>query len=366
MTNPPHNLTPLIQGGPALLVLLVFAACVAEGTEAEPRTAPSAEMPEVVYEPMSASTARAQADRWLEEIAVADAPLREAVAPYWQFEGEPTVEDIFDAALRTFYMADPEAREIVDACLSETPTIVPQPFAALTSESRGDFYLHNMRYFYARFLTIGTAYDEALELFEQIDPTYLVDPAGGLFYKSVCQHSLLQKEAGLQTISLLLENVEQLPERYRSVAELMKADLEILEDQSLGEVAREMKDVRRRLALGYSGPRVQRVEERIISTLDELIKKLEEQQGGGGGGGGSQGGGKADPSSPMQDSYLGGQKGPGEVERKDLGEDDRWGGLPEKEKADAKNLINRQFPAHYRQAVEEYLKKLAERTAPQR
>ena len=28
--------------------------------------------------------------------------------------------------------------------------------------------------------------------------------------------------------------------------------------------------------------------------------------------------------------------------------------------------INRQFPAHYRQAVEEYLKKLAERTAPQR
>jgi len=320
-----------------------------------------------VYAPMSVDQARAMAEQWLDEIAVADQQLKEAVAPLWMFDAEsPTVDQRFDAVLQTFYMADPDVRELVDACLSDVPTIVPRQFAALESESRGEFYLHNLRYFYARFLAVGRVYDEALELFEQIELAHLVDPAGCLFYRAVCQHALLQKEPGLDSIKLLLNNVEALPTRYRAVAELMQADLESLEEQSLGEVARQMKDVHRRLDLGHSGPRVQRVEERIIGTLDELIKKLEQQQGGGGGGGSGQGDSSQPPSSPMQDSQLGGQKGPGEVDRKDLGETDKWGGLPEKEKAEAKNLINRQFPAHYRQAVEEYLKKLAERTAPQR
>jgi hypothetical protein len=321
----------------------------------------------MVYAPMSHEQARALSEQWLQEIAVADKQLEEAVAPLWNFEGDnPTLEQRFDAVLQTFYMADPDVRELVDACLADTPTIVPRGFAALESESRGEFYLHNLRYFYARFLAVGSVYDEALELFEQIDPVHLVDPAGCLFYKAVCQHALLQNEPGLETITLLLNNVESLPTRYRAVAELMQADLEAVGEQSLGEVARQMKDVHRRLDLGHSGPRVQRVEERIISTLDELIKKLEQQQGGGGGGGSAQGNSNQPPSSPMQDSQLGGQKGPGEVDRKDLGENDKWGGLPEKEKAEAKNLINRQFPPHYRRAVEEYLKKLAERTAPQR
>jgi hypothetical protein len=320
-----------------------------------------------VYAPMSVDQAHALTEQWLEEIALADEQLLEAVAPLWVFDSEtPSVERRFDAVLQTFYMADPDVRELVDACLTDVPTVIPRQFAALESESRGEFYLHNVRYFYARFLAAGRVYDEALELFELIDPAQLVDPAGCLFYRAVCQHALLQKEPGLETIKLLLGNVEALPARYRAVAELMQADLEGLEEQSLGEVARQMKDVHRRLDLGHSGPRVQRVEERIISTLDELIKKLEQQQGGGCGGGSGQRDSSQPPSSPMEDSQLGGQKGPGEVDRKDLGETDKWGGLPDKEKAEAKNLINRQFPPHYRRAVEEYLKKLAERTAPQR
>jgi len=322
---------------------------------------------DIVYAPLTVDEAQASTYKWLEEVAVADDDLLEAVAPLWEFDSaDPQISDRFDAVLRTFYLADPEVRELVDACLADVPIIVPQQFAALASESRGEFYLNNLRYFYGRFLAVSTVYDEALELFQQTDPTQLVDPAGYFFYKAVCEHSLLQKEAGQQTIKTLLEAVEAVPTRYRAVAELMQADLENLEEKSLGEVARQMKDVHRRLDLGHSGPRVQRVEERIISTLDELIKKLEQQQGGGGGGGGSQGDSSQPPSSPMQDSQLGGQKGPGEIDRKDLGENEKWGGLPEKERAEAKNLINRQFPAHYRQAVEEYLKKLAERTAPQR
>ena len=41
-----------------------------------------------------------------------------------------------------------------------------------------------------------------------------------------------------------------------------------------------------------------------------------------------------------------------------------WGNLPDRAQATAKEMINRQFPAHYRQAVEEYLKRIAQRPAP--
>ena len=65
----------------------------------------------------------------------------------------------------------------------------------------------------------------------------------------------------------------------------------------------------------------------------------------------------------MKDSQVGGLKGPGNVDSKRFRAQANWGTLPEKEQAKAKNLINRNFPAHYRQAVEEYFKKLADRDA---
>jgi hypothetical protein len=202
-------------------------------------------------------------------------------------------------------------------------------------------------------------------VFGRIDPALAVDPAGCLFYKAVCEHSLLQKDEGLNTIETLLASTEGVPVRYTTVAELMKHDLEALRAKSLDEVARQMRDVERRLALGRAGEQVQRVEERIITTLDEIIEKLEQQQGGGGGGGNGQPRGNQS-SSPAQDSYVGGTKAPGEVDKKEIGRKDGWGDLPDKAQAAAKNMINRQFPFHYRQAVEEYLKRIAQRPAPSR
>jgi hypothetical protein len=63
---------------------------------------------------------------------------------------------------------------------------------------------------------------------------------------------------------------------------------------------------------------------------------------------------------------VGGLKGRGETDKRDIGHKDNWGNLPEKAQAAAKNMLDRQFPAHYRLAVETYLKRLAERTAPTR
>src|SRR5512138_1981298 len=110
-------------------------------------------VPTTVFAPMSATQAEALTRKWLEEAAVADAQLEEAVSRLWEFDSDhPGLDERFDAVLQTFYMADPQVRELVDACLAEVPAIVPRQFAALESESHGEFYLHNLRYFYARFL----------------------------------------------------------------------------------------------------------------------------------------------------------------------------------------------------------------------
>lgn len=223
-------------------------------------------------------------------------------------------------------------------------------------------FSNNVKYFYGRHLSVLNLYEEALVVFEGIEPHALVDPAGYFFHQAVCEHHLLLKDAGLQTLTHLLHDTEQVPVRYQKLGELLQHDLEQLKEKSLGEVARQMRDVERRLELGRAGQRVQRVEERIIATLDEIIEKLEQQQGGGGGGGGQSGG---QPSgNPADESYLGGQQGPGQTDRKDIGHKDNWGDLPPKAQTAAKNMLDRQFPPHYRQAVEEYLKKIAERPAP--
>lgn len=312
-----------------------------------------------VYSAPSPEAARQQALNWVS--LQGDTQLQEVAEGLWQFEGtEPTVAVRYATLLQTFYLVSPQVRELVDACELSQRVLTAQEFAALTQTDADPLYLNNVRLFYARYLTLLTLYDEALEHFQQIDVNYVYDPASCLFYQAVCQHALLMKDDGLATIDELLYSTEDVPLRYSTIAELMKHDLEALEERSLGEVSRQMSDVERRLGLGRAGQQVQRVEDQIIATLDEIIEKLEQQQGGGGGGGG----GGGNPNSPAQDSYVGGRQGTGEVDQRPIGSEDNWGNLPERAETEAKNLINSQFPAHYRRAVEEYLRRIGEREAP--
>ncbi len=320
---------------------------------------------EQLYAPMAVEAARAAALEWARTRPDYRPEAEPLLAEIWRFAEPPTPVERHEAVLRTWYLVDPDVRQLVDACttLVRPPGLIE--FPALHTSADQPFYLHNVRAFYARFLAVMRLYDEALEVSAEIDPAQLVDPATSLFYRAVCEHALLMKEEGLATITTLLENTEDVPLRYATVAELMRHDLETLREKTLGEVARQMADVERRLALGRAGHRVQRQEERIITTLDEIIKKIEQQQGGGGGGGGGQSQGRQ-PSNPAEESYVGGQKGPGEVDPKPIGHEAGWGNLPEKEQAQVKNMLDKQFPSHYRQAVTEYLRKLAQRPATDR
>lgn len=300
---------------------------------------------------------------WIEQKQLDSTPVMDAVAPLWEFDRKPSPEQLFDALMRTLYLADDDTRALVDSCRnwSYSPSLPLTTLPATNPEQSPPLVFQNVRYFLARHLTLLTAYQDALPLFESIDPRRVVDPAGCLFHRAVCEHHLLMKQQGLKTLNLLLNQTQDVPTRYRKLAELMEADLQGLEEKTLGEVARQMKDVQRRLSLQQTDEGVQEVEDKIIATLDELIKKMEDQQkqssSAGGGGGGS-------PNNPAGNDYLGGAPGAGQTEKKHIGNRDHWGDLPPKAREAAKNMLDQQFPAHYRQAVEEYLKKLAERPAP--
>ncbi len=129
-----------------------------------------------------------------------------------------------------------------------------------------------------------------------------------------------------------------------------------------------------------------KIQKKIIRRLDELIKKLEnqanqQQKKGGGGGKGGKGGipnagscpdgsgsgsgsGGGEAGSPMQDSNPGGGSGEGNVDQKKnkkLAE--KWGNLPERERARALQELTQGLGQAHREAIENYFRNLARRSA---
>ena len=52
-------------------------------------------------------------------------------------------------------------------------------------------------------------------------------------------------------------------------------------------------------------------------------------------------------------------KGPGEVAKKPIGSESGWGDLPPRQRQEALQQIGKDFPAHYRDVIEQYFRKLA-------
>jgi hypothetical protein len=199
-------------------------------------------------------------------------------------------------------------------------------------------------------------FDEAQEQLAGLTPADVVAPASLLFYQSVVNHALLNRESGLKSIDELLQGADTSPRRYIALARLMQEDLKGLQDDTLDHIARRMDDIRRRLELGRAGPKVRKVEDGVIESLDKMIKKLEDeqqQQNAGAAGNNLQ------PTKPASDSVPMGGRGPGDVTKKNIGSGSGWGDLPPKEREEAMQQIGRDFPSHYRDTIEQYFRRLA-------
>lgn len=317
---------------------------------------------EQLHAPLKLEEVRGRVLNWVAAREEKNPGKLEQVAALWQLDAATArPRDLFDSALGSFAIIDPSVRRLMAAChLQAPPLLAPEELMekVVQNEAGDEFYLANVRMYYARYLVRRQMFDIALYEFDEIDMQQLIDPAEGLFHKAVCEHALLLRKDGLETLDALLNNTQSVPSRYKNVASLMQIDLERLKEQSLDEVARKMSDVERRLDLGRGGQKVRKIEDEIVATLDEIIKKIEQQQGGGGGGGG-QGGNQS--SAPAGDSSVKGQTAPGEVDKKKIGSKNGWGGLPPKKAAAARSQWERNFGPQYERIRKLYSKKLAGR-----
>lgn len=317
-----------------------------------------------VFAPMKVDDAKARVLAWAaSQSGVSNEKQRELAALWAAGPASEEADQLLLLVAKSFAAVDVDAAKLVAACDSSSPGLVPPDAAFLKQAGRDPFFVANLGLYHGRFLVERRMFDEALEQLIPLDATKVVDPASFFFFKAVAEQGMLEVKPAIASLETLLKSVERVPVRYSATGTLMLEDLKGLEEKSLGEIARLMSDSERRLDLGRAGEKVQGVQERIISELDEIIKKIEQQQGGGGGGGDGQGGNNNESSNPANDSQVKGAEAPGDVDKKKFSKDGNWGNLPTKEQTKAKSDLNRNFPSHYGRAIDQYFRKQSERAA---
>lgn len=263
--------------------------------------------------------------------------------------------ELLDRLTASLAVVEPKVAELVAATQQDMITLPPPNFDVLSDNALPEFARDNLRLLVGRWLAQHDLVDESLEVLRDAKAENVADPAALLFFQAVGYHRLLKRDECLGAVSKLLEREAELPRRYVTLAQLMEADIKPLKVDSLDEIARLMEDVRRRLALARAGKVVRDEEEQIIAKLEKMIEELEKQQQQQQ----QQASGRR-PSSPMQDSQAAQLRGTGEVDPKSLGKKDGWGNLPPKERQEVLQQIGRELPAHFRETIEEYFKRLAQ------
>ena len=307
----------------------------------------------------SAEQVRLRVMQWLDGRNVDD-KIRDEVKRIWPEDAKEnskvTAGEFFDRLVRSFAVVDGKARRVVDQCSGPVGGSALPDTDWLADAQTDSFVAGNLRLLYGRWLANQSLLDEAREQLADLKPEDVVDPAALLFYQGVVHQGLLEPEAGLAAVKRLLEGGDEVPRRYAEIGRLLKRDLETIEEDSLDHIARRMNDIGRRLELGRAGPDVRKIEDGVIESLDKLIEKVKKQQEQQESGQDPQ---NMQPSNPAEESRLAGGKGPGEVTKKEIGSKADWGDLPPKQRQEALQQIGREFPAHYRDVIEQYFRKMA-------
>jgi hypothetical protein len=225
--------------------------------------------------------ARGQALAWLKGVGKADATMQKKFDAVWQEADRPLLDKVAD----TLALGDAQAAKLLAEARDPegaAPTRVPE---VLKDAKRPAFYRANLALAYAKALSNRRVYEEALDALKAAKPDQVVDPAGYFFHKAVAEHALLLPQEASRSIVGVLEDVADAPERYKLVSMLMLYDMQSWRDKDLGEIARKMDNIERRLELARGGPHTQKIQKEVVARLDEIIKKLEAQKKGNGNGG---------------------------------------------------------------------------------
>ncbi|MHB1156416.1 MAG: tetratricopeptide repeat protein [Phycisphaerales bacterium] len=241
--------------------------------------------------------------------------------------------------------------------------------------SEDGYLAANAKFFLARALVNDERYEEALPVVESLvgadrDKTLYAGQA--MFLRGVCQAGLLKRKEAMESFKQFIKADAEAPERLVVGALHRMDELERMSDGTLPDVGERMDYSRRKLALEDSGEPTREQQKKVVSILDELIKKAEEKEkqgGGGGGGGGGNGqgqgsaggaaggpaGGAAQSTAPAGESTIGALH---RTTRGDAGE--QWGEARQRQRDEVLNAIKARYPERYRELVEQYYRALQE------
>jgi hypothetical protein len=341
------------------------AAALSVGLVAAPAFAADAKKPAYGFSTLKAAdatAAKAKSEAWLKASGKFE---QAAFDKLWADESKSVLDRVAD----TIAMGNTEAAAILAAARKmDGPAHAEVP--ALLKDAKADTFVRsNLALAFAKANANKKAYEEALEALSAITPENVVDPASYFFFKAVSEHAMMKREASVVSITRLLDDVADAPDRYKMVATLMFFDMVNWspDPKDLANIEKLMDNSGRRLDLSRPGEKTQDIQKKIVFRLDEVIKELENQCKGGqcnGGncpGGGTKlgKGGTLTPSSPAPDSVVMGGAGPGKVDEKKLRLiAEQWGGLPPAERAKVVEDITRDLPAKYKPMIDEYFKSL--------
>ncbi len=362
-----HGARPMINASGiwrrwALIIMAVASACPAApamAAETPERDADLSRQPS--WSIPAATTVRARMLEWIAR-RDGDAATLAVARSLWNDDRAP--HDVLDAAVETFALLDPRCAPIGnlakdprgDVAIDVGWLTAAAPSAADDPET---FQRETLRLWLGRHFVRHDRFDEGLEMLSGMSVQDALDPAALLFHQAACSFWLLDADRAIDLLDQLLERAGEIPVRYERTARLLRADIAALEDDSLDHIARRMRDITRRLDLGRAGPKTRGVQDGVIASLDKLIAKIEEQQCQCQSSSGAGASGRGGNGSPMDDSRIAEGKGPGEVKNRDLGDGEGWGNLPPHQREEALQQIGREFPPHYREAIEQYFKRLA-------
>lgn len=311
------------------------------------------------WKPVSADVALSRLEEYLHSTTL-PAPRQDEIVEFWRTSSSNGSEPaLLDRLAQCLAKADDRVAKLVEFCSTANKPGQKLPDFAWLADSETPLLIrNNMRVYLARWLVQQGYYDEAIAWTNGLETDDTVAPEALLFYRAIASHQLVEPNQADGALAQLMQRQESLPMRYQKLADLMKHDLSGLQDESLDHIARRMNDVRRRLAQGRPGERAQSVEKGVIESIDKLIKKAEDQaqqQAQAAAANSS----KSPSSRPMEDSRIAEMKGPGKIDRKDLGRSANWGNMNDRDREKAMQEIGREFPSHYREVIEEYFRRLA-------
>jgi len=309
-----------------------------------------------------AGAAKAKAEAWLKAAGKFEQATFDKI---WTDESRTVLDRVSD----TLAAGSTEAATILAGARKLDGPAAGEVPAILKDAKADPFFRANLALAFAKANANKKAYEEALEALATITPETVVDPASFFFFKAVSEHATMKRDAAATSITRLLDDVTDAPDRYKMVATLMYFDMVNWspDPKDLSNIEKLMDNSGRRLDLSRPGEKTQDIQKKIVFRLDEVIKELENQAKGGGqcnggncpGGGKKPGAGSLNPSSPAPDSTVMGGAGAGKIDEKKLRQvAEQWGGLPPAERAKVVEDITRDLPAKYKPMIDEYFKSL--------